>query len=46
MDRESIGFFINLNLVKCIVGGKTKDYGEVRFVEEGITVVYRRDNYG
>ena len=33
-------------MVKGIVGGNAENYGEIRFGEEGITVVYHGDTHG
>ena len=40
LNGKSIGFYIKLHLVKGILGGNAEDSGEIRFGEEGITVVY------
>ena len=43
LDGESIGFYIELNLVKGIIGGNAEDSDEIRFGIEVIVVVYRGD---
>ena len=45
VDRKRVVFKHKLHLVKSIVGGNADDYGEVRFWEEGLTVVYRGDTH-
>ena len=44
--RKSVDFYFKLHLVmKEIVDGNAKDYGEVQFEEEGLAVVYRGDSH-
>ena len=45
MDRKRNSFYLRLHLVKGIVGRNAEDYGEVRFGEEGLEVVYHGDNH-
>ena len=43
---NNIGFYLRFNLAKGIVGGNAEDFGEVRFWEEGLVVVYCGDTRG
>ena len=45
VDRNIIDFWCKLHLVKVIIGGNSKNSGEVRFGEEDLAVVYHVDSH-
>ena len=46
VNVKSVGFYLNFHFVEGIVGRNAKDSGDIRFGDEGLTVVYRGDNHG